>query len=270
MFSLSLRYIAVCRPQRVALRKITSSRKVLVSLWTVSILFMLPIILYSNIETITIESGNYYNNSNYSLVKTNTLKHFKSCTILWPENNLIQLELAFVLYGCLFSFFIPIVLISIFYFSIVVRIRKNRRKLNMKPDTKRKDRRKATVLVLLVIAIYIITYTPFWVFQIFLLTTYVFNQIQAANHRISAHLSSLFQFLVYLNSSLNPFLYAFISEIFRSSFMEAIKCTHNFHSTRHFSIYNSVYRNSIRIKKPHKIRTPIEPECDEPNQEENV
>lgn len=126
--------------------------------------------------------------------------------------------------------FFPVIMISIFYIRIVLRIRTNRSKLNMRPISKRNDRRKATFLVLLIIGIYIVAYTPFWMFQIVLLTTYIMNKNnlnQQSNHHISAHLSSLFQLLVYLNSTLNPFVYAFISEIFRTSFKEAIKCHKN-------------------------------------------
>lgn len=191
---------------------------------------MLPIILYSNIDTISLETRVVSSAEEFVINSTRKsfIRTFKSCTILWPENDYIQLEIAFIFYSCLFSFFIPIFLISFFYFCIIFRLRKNRQLLNVRPAFKRKDRRKATYLVLIVISIYVITYTPFWIFQVFLLTTYILNASNSANfqgnHQISAHLSSIFQFLVYLNSTLNPFFYAFISEVFRNSFKEAIKC----------------------------------------------
>ncbi|RNA23386.1 somatostatin receptor type 2-like [Brachionus plicatilis] len=227
------RYLAVCRHDLSRWRKKTCSKKVLISLWSISIIFMLPIILYSSIDTISIETSVVSSPEESSLnpnvtTRRSFIRNFKSCTILWPENDYIQLEIAFIFYSCLFSFFIPIFLISVFYFCIIFRLRKNKQLLNLKPASKRKDRRKATYLVLIVISIYVITYTPYWIFQVFLLTTYIINTNSnggfQSNHQISAHLSSIFQFLVYLNSTLNPFFYAFISEVFRKSFKEAIKC----------------------------------------------
>ncbi|CAF1023113.1 unnamed protein product [Brachionus calyciflorus] len=221
------RYLAVCRPDLSRWRKSTCSKKVLLTLWTISIIFMLPIILYSNVDTVLIVLNSDTNLNNTNQTSISSVRYFRTCTILWPENDLVQLETAFTIYGILFSYFIPILLISIFYFSIIFRLRKNKKLLNLKPPSKRKDRRKATYLVLIVISIYILTYTPHWMFQVFLTVSYMINPNNNGSnsyYQISAHISSAFQMLVYLNSTLNPFCYAFISEIFRNSFKEAINC----------------------------------------------
>lgn len=187
---------------------------------------MLPIIIFSNLETVeyfrTIEYIDFrYNNSNKTLNYTE-IKTQKTCTILWPSNSFVKLEWAFIFYGSLVSFLLPISLISIFYAKIVLRLHLNSRKFNMQSNFKQRERRRVTVLVLLVIGIYVITYTPYWILQLFLLTNYIIN-IQSDN-RLFALLSTLFNLLIYLNSALNPFLYAFVSEKFRTSFKDAIKC----------------------------------------------
>lgn len=131
-------------------------KKVLITLWPISFMFMLPIILYSNIDTISLENSTVLLPEESLLNATVTtrksfIRTFKSCTIFWPKNDYIQLEIAFIFYSCLFSFFIPIFLISVFYFCIIFRLRKNRQLLNVRPASKRKDRRKATYLLLLLL-----------------------------------------------------------------------------------------------------------------------
>lgn len=172
------------------------------------------------------DNSNLNTNENYSI-----LKSFNSCTILWPEQTFIKLELAFIFYGCLVSFLVPVVLISVFYLRIILCLKRNRSKINMLLTTKLRERKKVTYLVLSIIGIYVLTYTPYWICQIvILLINYILYQNTSATlgntdlHQISAKLTAFSQLLVYLNSALNPFIYAFMSENFRQSFKEAIKC----------------------------------------------
>lgn len=226
----------MCKPSSIRLRKLISSKPVILSVHALSIFCMLPIIVFSDLESISIEFrqeillSNEESNSNqtsHDLITNYAVKTFKfqTCTILWPDIGFFQLELGFILFGFLVSFLIPVLFMSIFYLLIILRLKSNSIKLNMQSILKQKDRRKITILVFLITLIYVLAYSPFWTFQMLLLTNYFIDQNQhEIYHQVSAQLSSLFQLFVYFNSALNPFLYAFISEIFRSSFKEAFTC----------------------------------------------
>lgn len=75
--------------------------------------------------------------------------------------------------------------------------------------------------------------------QIVLLVYYLFGQqpeeIPSSDRQaLRATLGALFQLLVYSNSALNPFIYAFMSVNFRSNFRETFKCDKMFTLFRHF------------------------------------
>jgi hypothetical protein len=311
----------VCRPNLVHIRKKTSSKLFLIGLWTVSVVCMLPIIMYSNIETVVLprqESpqqiiDNERDNHNQIIIqhkleifdeflKNFTFKNendlllinaenkisdavvvsdnfslmvqqYKYCNIQWPDSNLIRMDLAFIVYGVLVSFLIPLVMIICFYVKVVFHLHLKSSLLNKQLSFKLKERRKVTFLVLLVVGICIIAYTPYWIFQI-ILSYYLLNQTNAdamssssssssssspnaselGIYKFSAQLSAIFQFFVYLNSALNPFIYAFISQIFRASFLEAFRCKYSLKNI--FNEQNNYYgTTSVRIKTRTRTRT---------------
>lgn len=225
--------MAVCRSDLARWRKITSSKIVLIGLWLLSIICLLPVIIFSNTGTVNIfmeDQFRFVNSSNddddsppsenYSIIDS-----IKTCNIFWPEGTFIKLDIAFTLYGCLISFCIPIMFISIFYSRIVICLKKTRSQICMQLRAKQKERRKVTYLVLLIIGIYLFTYLPFWLFQIFLAIYYLLTTEENQDiHRITSILMALFQLLIYLSSSLNPLVYAFMSINFRLSFQETFEC----------------------------------------------
>ena len=122
--------------------------------WCLSVVLMLPIILYST--TVTRPDGK------------------KSCNIMWPsskssinnstldEEGLMEADgSTFTLYTFTLGFAIPLCLILIFYYLVLRRLR------TVGPKTKSKEKkrshRKVTKLVLTVIAVYILCWTPYWV-----------------------------------------------------------------------------------------------------------
>jgi heme/copper-type cytochrome/quinol oxidase subunit 2 len=122
--------------------------------WCLSVVLMLPIILYST--TVTRPDGK------------------KSCNIMWPsskssinnstldEEGLMEADgSTFTLYTFTLGFAIPLCLILIFYYLVLRKLR------TVGPKTKSKEKkrshRKVTKLVLTVIAVYILCWTPYWV-----------------------------------------------------------------------------------------------------------
>lgn len=242
-FFFSLRYLAVCKPVlAINWRKIASSRIILMIVWLISVLFMIPVILYSDLieqptKILRIDDiANYLNNKtinnheneqNSSIEGKFILCQTKpTCTISWPDNHFINTEVAFIIYGFIIAFLIPVLLIITFYVLVVLRLRTSRFKITQQSSEKQRARRKVTILVLAVISVCLIAYTPYWIHQ-FIITAYYFNLNEAPSESfllITTYLSTIFQVLLYANSALNPYLYAFLSEVFRESFKKVFQC----------------------------------------------
>lgn len=116
------------------------------------------------------------------------------------------------------GFLLPLVLIMIFNISIVKRLNFIRKK--NKSKEKKRSYRKVTKLVLTIIFCYIICWTPYWLEQIYLINT----PVNHCKTKLEIVVFVLFSLLSYTASTLNPILYAFLSENFRKSFLKACSC----------------------------------------------
>lgn len=150
---LNCRFIAVVHPiNSPRFRTPLVSKIVSVIAWCISVILMLPIILYS----MTIDRGDGK----------------MSCNIVWPSSasndNSTSEEDAFepngstfTLYAFTLGFAIPLCLILIFYYLVLRKLR------TVGPKTKSKEKkrshRKVTKLVLTVITVYILCWSPYWV-----------------------------------------------------------------------------------------------------------
>ncbi|ESO84144.1 hypothetical protein LOTGIDRAFT_108441 [Lottia gigantea] len=194
------RYLAVCHPVRsVKYRTPRIALFVCLCIWTISFLVMLPIILYST----TVPHRLYPD------------KH--TCTIKWPNGQLIPAGQAFIWYTFLLGFAIPVSLTSVFYFLVVLRLKTVGPV--KKSKEKKKSHRRVTRMVLSVISAYVVCWLPYWLFQV-----YIIVREPPVLVPWKVILFNSFTVLTYTNSMLNPFLYAFLSENFRKSFMKAFKC----------------------------------------------
>lgn len=72
------------------------------TVWTVSALLMVPIFMYAS-----------------TMVKGER----SSCNIYWPESEIMNGQKAFTLYSFTLGFFIPFVLILLFYFLVICKLR---------------------------------------------------------------------------------------------------------------------------------------------------
>ena len=140
---LNCRFIAVCHPiNSPRFRTPLVSKIVSVIAWCISVILMLPIILYS--MTIDHENGR------------------KSCNIVWPssasggnstgDDATFEADgTTFTLYTFTLGFAVPLCLILIFYYLVLRKLR------TVGPKTKSKEKkrshRKVTKLVLTVITV---------------------------------------------------------------------------------------------------------------------
>lgn len=194
------RYVAVCHPiSSPRYRTPFIAKFICLTVWTVSALLMVPIFMYANDLTIGCNTH---------------------CNIYWPETGIMNGQKAFTLYSFTLGFFIPCILILLFYFLVICKLRtvgpKNRSK------EKKRSHRKVTYLVLTVITVYVMCWLPYWVGQVYI--TFL-----PPRHSESSSLSLTFMLLTgclsYANSAINPILYAFLSENFKKSFAKAFTCT---------------------------------------------
>ena len=204
MFTLTVmsadRFMAVCHPvTSMRYRTPIYSRMVCAMVWTISFLVMLPVILYTN----TVERG-----------------PSTACAISWPSGQIIPPEKAFIWYAFLLGFAIPVALISVFYTMVVVRLKTVGPA--KKSKEKKRSQRKVTRLVLTVVLVYIVCWSPYWAFQVHL--TFV-DPDDTRKYPWKIDLFQIITVFSYTNSMLNPLLYAFFSDNFRKSFMKAFSCT---------------------------------------------
>lgn len=208
------RYVAVCHPiSSPRYRTPFIAKFICLTVWTVSALLMVPIFMYANDLTIGCNTH---------------------CNIYWPETGIMNGQKAFTLYSFTLGFFIPCILILLFYFLVICKLRtvgpKNRSK------EKKRSHRKVTYLVLTVITVYVMCWLPYWVGQVYI----TFLPPSHSNSSLSLTFMLLTGCLSYANSAINPILYAFLSENFKKSFAKAFTCAANKDVNAQLNVENSV------------------------------
>ena len=194
------RYLAVCYSAKsIIWRTRVNPNLLLILTWLLSFILMLPIITSTTTQS-----------SNSSEVQ---------CVIDLPFPQSRSLYYIVLTYTATITFFLPISLMTYFYIRIVDRLKQNVSQQHRRSRTSMRTRRKVSVLVLTVISVHIFCCSPYWAFQV--VNT---SGLLPRNRSILLPLSSITQFLLFVNSSTNPILYAFLSEIFRLSFKRVFYC----------------------------------------------
>lgn len=223
------RYLAVCHPIRSGQYRTTNiAFFCCLCIWTVSFIVMLPIILYSTTVP---------NRKNHD---------WRTCTIKWPNNQLIPPDKAFTWYTFLLGFAIPVSMISVFYLSVILRLKTVGPAIKSKE--KKRSHRKVTRMVLTVISVYVVCWLPHWVFQVNL----TFQERGTTPTKWGIYLFNAFTVLTFANSMLNPLLYAFLSDNFRKSFAKAFKCATSADINKSLINENSIFTKASGKKKSGK------------------
>ncbi|XP_053494454.1 opioid receptor, delta 1a isoform X1 [Ictalurus furcatus] len=187
------RYIAVCHPVRaLEFRTPVKAKLINVCIWILSSAIGVPIMVMA--VTKVTDQG-----------KT-------VCTLKFPDPDWYW-DTVTKICVFIFAFVVPVLVITICYGLMILRLRSVR----LLSGSKEKDRnmRRITRMVLVVVAAFIICWTPIHIFII--IKTLV--EIDQRNPFVIAswHLCIA---LGYTNSSLNPILYAFLDENFKRCFRE--------------------------------------------------
>lgn len=197
------RYVAICHHiSSPKYRTPMVSRIVSLVAWATSAVIMIPIFLYANV----INKGN---------------GHY-SCAILWPESaSHIPGLFSFTIYSFLLGFAIPLCFIMTFYCLVIRKLRSVAKKTN-RPKGKRRSHRKVTKLVLTVITVYILCWLPYWLGNVWLITSSGGGGCGPSS--VSVNIFLIVGCLGYFNSAINPILYAYLSDNFKKSFLKACTC----------------------------------------------
>ncbi|XP_062294777.1 somatostatin receptor type 5 [Scomber scombrus] len=185
------RYLAVVHPIRSSKwRRPQVAKIVNGTVWALSFLVVLPVVIFANIE-----------------------KAGGTCNIAWPQPAKIWMA-AFIIYTSTVGFFCPLLIICLCYLLIVFKIRSSGKKVHATSTKRRKSERKVTRMVVIVVAVFVFCWLPFYALNII-------NQLVS----LPIEYDGLYYFVVvlgYANSCANPIVYGFMSENFKRGFRKAL------------------------------------------------
>ncbi|XP_036408695.1 somatostatin receptor type 5 [Megalops cyprinoides] len=185
------RYLAVVHPIRSSKwRRPQVAKAVNGTVWAVSFMVVLPVVIFADV-----------------------IKEGGICNIIWPHPAEIW-RAAFIIYTSTVGFFCPLLVICLCYLMIVVKIRSSGKKVHATSTKRRKSERKVTRMVVIVVALFVFCWLPFYALNII-------NQVVS----LPEEPQGLYYFVVvlsYANSCANPIVYGFLSDNFKRGFRKAL------------------------------------------------
>ncbi|KAF7649515.1 hypothetical protein LDENG_00140470 [Lucifuga dentata] len=185
------RYLAVVHPIRSSWwRRPHVAKAVSATLWSVSFVVVLPVVVFADV-----------------------LKDDGNCSIVWPEPAEVW-KTSFIVYTCTVGFFCPLLVICLCYLLIVIKVRSIGKRAQATSSRRRKSERKITRMVVVVVAVFILCWLPFYALNILNLLVVLPDDFRG-----------LYFFVVvlsYANSCANPILYGFLSDNFKRGFRKAL------------------------------------------------
>ncbi|XP_006815469.1 histamine H2 receptor-like [Saccoglossus kowalevskii] len=202
LFAISLdRYIAITRPMRYpSIMTTTKASVALVVIWSVSFLVsFLPIHMGWNTLDGNIENINDPTNCNFDV-----------------SNG------TYVLIDGLGTFFLPLIIMLCTYFRIFRIAREQAKRISNLPkidgsNTSRAvDEHKATKTLAVVMGAFTVCWMPY--FTLFVMRPFIFSPGEDVNY----DLYSVFLWMGYANSTLNPIVYTVLNQEFRNAFRDLL------------------------------------------------
>ncbi|XP_071752227.1 somatostatin receptor type 5 [Centroberyx gerrardi] len=185
------RYLAVVHPIRSSKwRRPQVAKVVNGTVWALSFLVVLPVVIFANIQ-----------------------KAGGTCNIAWPQPADIW-RAAFIIYTSTVGFFCPLLIICLCYLLIVFKIRSSGKKVHATSTKRRKSERKVTRMVVIVVAVFVFCWLPFYALNIINLLVSLPSEYQGIYYFVIV--------LGYANSCANPIVYGFLSDNFKRGFRKAL------------------------------------------------
>ncbi|XP_063709468.1 allatostatin-A receptor-like isoform X1 [Culicoides brevitarsis] len=136
-----------------------------------------------------------------------------ACIFLYQDYNLVGFQVSFFLS----SYVIPLALISMLYVAMLARLWKGAPGGRVSAESRR-GKKRVTRMVVVVVLAFAICWLPIQLILVLKsLKLYETTTIKVIM-QVAAHV------LAYMNSCVNPFLYAFLSDNFRKAFRKVVWC----------------------------------------------
>ncbi|XP_023126904.1 galanin receptor type 1-like isoform X1 [Amphiprion ocellaris] len=156
-----------------------------------------------------------------SLVMAAPVAHYQSiverednstfCWEVWPD----QQRKVYVMCTFVFGYLLPLALISVCYAKVLNHLHKKLKNISKKSELSKK---KTAQTVLAVVVVFCLSWLPHHIVHLWVeFGSFPLNQASFV-FRVVAHC------LAYSNSSVNPIIYAFLSENFRNSYRQVFWC----------------------------------------------
>ncbi|XP_036004082.1 somatostatin receptor type 5-like [Fundulus heteroclitus] len=185
------RFLAVVYPIRSTRWRKPRMAKIFSGLvWVVSLLMVLPVTIFSHVQ-----------------------ENFNTCNINWP-NPLGLWSVVFILYTSIMGFFGPLVVISLCYLLIVIKVKSSGVRAGL--TKRRKSECRVTRMVVIIVVVFILCWLPFFTANI----VNLFHVIPEDKITTAVYFSLVI--LTYVNSCANPVLYGFLSDNFKQSFRKVL------------------------------------------------
>ncbi|XP_070769409.1 somatostatin receptor type 5 [Enoplosus armatus] len=185
------RYLAVVHPIRSFWwRRPRVAKAISATVWAGSFVVVLPVVVFADV-----------------------LKDDGNCSIVWPEPAEVW-KTSFIVYTCTVGFFCPLLVICLCYLLIVIKVRSVGKRAQATSSRRRKSERKITRMVVVVVAVFVLCWLPFYALNIVNLLVVLPGDFRG-----------LYFFVVvlsYANSCANPILYGFLSDNFKRGFRKAL------------------------------------------------
>lgn len=209
------RYLAVCKPTTSArYRSIKAASTALFILFTCVLITNVPIYKYATVTSRAME---------------NDSGSIAYCAMLFPKLNETGSDAdpwnhfgsyyTLTLVACYYV--APAALICFFYVKILGRLKDQYKALRKRSSTSR--RLKVTMSILSVIAFYFICWSPYWLLQMII---QFFPHITTTSEEaqvVFLYLATSIYTLPYVNSSIDPILYAFLNKRLRKAYAATSK-----------------------------------------------
>ncbi|KAI7798942.1 galanin receptor type 1 [Triplophysa rosa] len=134
------------------------------------------------------------------------------CWEVWPDHHRRKI---YVVCTFVFGYVLPLILISFCYAKVLNHLHKKLRNVSKKSEASKK---KTAQTVLVVVVVFCLSWLPHHVVHLWVeFGSFPLNQASFVL-RVAAHC------LAYSNSSVNPVIYAFLSENFRQAYKQVFRC----------------------------------------------
>ena len=137
--------------------------------------------------------------------------HRLYCIEQWPHH---KYRMIYTIVTLLCQYFLPLLAIAILYYLIFRRVRQR-----MQPASKKRSRKtRTTKMLVAVVAVFAITWTPFHLLS--LVAELNYDLVKGRWYKLS---DALLRVLAMSSSCINPILYAWLNENYKNAFLSMIK-----------------------------------------------